>query len=61
MFVIIIGILFASGLQFFTVSTLNFASFSEISFSFALSPDIIIGSLIFACVMGIFGGFSPSI
>jgi len=57
----IIGIFFASGLQFFTISTLNFASFSELSFSFAITPDIIIGSLIFACVMGIFGGFFPSI
>jgi len=57
----IIGILFASGLQFFTISTLNFASFSEISFSFALTPGIIISSLIFACVMGIFGGFLPSV
>ncbi len=57
----IIGIFFASGLQFFTVSTLNFASFSEISFSFAITPNIIIGSLIFACAMGIFGGFLPSV
>ena len=57
----IIGILFASGLQFFTISTLNFASFSEISFSFALSPNIIIDSLIFACVMGVLGGFLPSV
>ena len=57
----VIGIFFASGLQFFTISTLNFASFSEISFSFALSPNIIIGSLIFACTMGILGGFLPSV
>ena len=57
----IIGVAFASGLQFFSISTLNFASFSEISFSFALSSDIIIGSLIFACSMGIFGGFLPSV
>ncbi len=57
----IIGIAFASGLQFFSISTLNFASFSEISFSFALSSNIIIGSLIFACVMGLLGGFLPSV
>ncbi|PJA98410.1 MAG: multidrug ABC transporter permease [Ignavibacteriales bacterium CG_4_9_14_3_um_filter_30_11] len=57
----IIGIFFASGLQLFTISTLNFASFSEISFYFAITPDIIIGSLIFSCIMGIFGGFFPSI
>ena len=57
----VIGILFASGLQFFTISTLNFASFSEISFSFALTPSIILGSLLFACAMGILGGFLPSV
>ncbi len=56
----ILGILLASVLQFFSVSTLNFSSFSELSFSFAMSSDIIISSLIFASIMGIFGGFLPS-
>ncbi len=57
----IIGMFLASGLQFFSISTLNFASFSELQFKFALSPDIIISSLIFAIVMGIVGGFFPSL
>ncbi len=56
-----IGILLASFLQFFSISTLNWNSFSEIAFSFALSPDIVISSLIFAVLMGIVGGFFPSI
>jgi len=55
------GLLLASTLQFFSISTLNFASFSELAFSFSLSPDIIISSLIFAAIMGITGGFLPSI
>jgi ABC-type antimicrobial peptide transport system permease subunit len=55
-----VGILLASFLQFFSVSTLNWSSFSEIAFSFALSPEIIINSLIFAVLMGLFGGFLPS-
>ena len=57
----IVGLILASFLQFFSISTLNFASFSELQFSFAVSPSIIISSLIFALVMGIVGGFLPSI
>jgi ABC-type antimicrobial peptide transport system permease subunit len=56
-----IGLFLASFLQFFTISTFNFSSFSELAFSFALSPSIIIYSLIFALIMGIMGGFLPSI
>jgi putative ABC transport system permease protein len=57
----LIGILIASLLQFFTISTLNFDSFAELTFSFALSPAIIISSLVFAILMGIIGGFLPSV
>lgn len=55
------GILFASILQFFSISTLNYASFAELSFKFAMSPSIIISSLIFASLMGILGGFLPAV
>ena len=57
----LIGIFLASFLQFFNISTLNFGSFAELSFSFSLSPSIVISSLIFAVVMGIIGGFLPSV
>lgn len=57
----IIGLILASFLSFFKISTLNFGSFSEIEFSFALSSSIIISSLIFAVTMGIIGGFLPSV
>jgi len=56
----VLGIFLASFLQFFTISTLNFQSFSELAFSFALSPSIVISSLIFALVMGLLGGFLPA-
>jgi putative ABC transport system permease protein len=56
-----IGLVLASFLQFFSISTMNFTSFSELAFSFALSPSIIINSLIFALLMGIMGGFLPSV
>ncbi len=56
-----IGIFLASFLQFFSISTLNFSSFSELAFSFALSPAIIVSSLVFAIIMGFVGGFLPSV
>ncbi len=55
------GLFLASFLQFFTISTLNWSSFAELSFSFALSPGIIISALVFSALMGIIGGFLPSV
>jgi len=57
----LLGLGFASMLQFFTISTLNFGSFSELAFSFALSPSIIAVSLGFALLMGLAGGFLPAL
>jgi ABC-type lipoprotein release transport system permease subunit len=57
----IIGLAIASLLQFISISTLNFNSFSELAFSFALSPGIILWTLFFAALMGFFGGFLPSV
>jgi putative ABC transport system permease protein len=56
-----LGLLLASSLQFFTISTLNFSSFSELAFSFALSPSIIVMSLGFSLLMGLIGGFLPAV
>lgn len=55
------GLVLASFLQFFTVSTLNFGSFSELAFTFALSPSIVIFSMLFAVLMGLIGGFFPAV
>jgi ABC-type lipoprotein release transport system permease subunit len=57
----LVGILLASMLQFFSISTLNFGSFSELEFSFALAPDIVGSSLFFALTMGVIGGFLPAL
>ena len=57
----VIGLGIASLLQFFTISTLNFGSFSELAFSFALSPAIIAISLGFSLLMGLVGGFLPAV
>jgi len=55
------GLLAATFLQAFTISTTNFQSFSELAFSFALTPKIVAGSLAFALAMGLAGGFLPAV
>jgi putative ABC transport system permease protein len=57
----LLGLGIASLLQFFTISTLNFGSFSELAFSFAISPEIVAISLGFSLLMGLIGGFLPAI
>jgi ABC-type lipoprotein release transport system permease subunit len=56
-----IGVLLASGLSFTRVSTVNFASFSEIGFGFTLTVGIVIGAFFFALSMGVLGGFLPAV
>jgi len=57
----VLGLLAASFLSFVTVSTTNFDTFSELAFSFSVSPSIAIGSLVFALAMGVIGGFLPAV
>jgi len=57
----VVGLFFAAFLQFFTISTINFGSFSELAFGFALSPSIIFSSLVFSVFMGLIGGFLPAV
>ena len=56
----IVGLFLASFLQFFSLSTLNYGSFAELEFSFALSPSIVGWSLSFSLFMGFAGGFLPA-
>ncbi len=55
-----IGLFFASFLQFFTISTLNFQTFSELAFSFTLTFGIFYKSLLFSLIMGFVGGVLPA-
>jgi ABC-type antimicrobial peptide transport system permease subunit len=57
----IAGLIIASFLQMITVSTMNFSTFSELAFSFSLSPAIILESMAFALLMGFLGGFLPAL
>jgi ABC-type antimicrobial peptide transport system permease subunit len=55
------GLVAASFLTAITVSTTNFQSFSELAFSFTLTPRIVVQALVFALLMGFVGGFLPAI
>ena len=55
------GLFFASFLQFFTVSTTNFQTFSELAFSFSLDALIALKAMAFALAMGFAGGILPSL
>ena len=55
------GLLIASGLQFVSISTTNFGSFSEVAFGFTLSTSIVISSMLFSLFMGFVGGFIPAV
>ncbi len=56
-----IGLFFASFMQFISISTVNFQTFSELAFKFTLTPDIILESMIFALAMGLIGGVLPAL
>lgn len=56
-----LGLFLATFLQTVTISTLNFATFSELAFGFELSPGIVLWCFVFAVVMGVVGGFLPAV
>ena len=56
-----VGLFFASFMQFITISTVNFQTFSELAFKFTLTPNIILQSMIFALAMGLIGGVLPAL
>jgi ABC-type antimicrobial peptide transport system permease subunit len=56
----LIGLVAASFMQVFTISTMNFQTFAEIAFSFTLTLRIVVMSLVFAVLMGFIGGFLPA-
>jgi putative ABC transport system permease protein len=45
----------------FQVSTLNFASFSQVVFNFAVTPDLLLDGLRVAVIIGVVGGLFPAI
>ncbi|QWV98393.1 ABC transporter permease [Geomonas nitrogeniifigens] len=56
----VLGLFAASFMQLITISTMNWASFSELAFSFTLNVSIVWKSLLFSAVMGLVGGVLPA-
>ena len=55
------GLAAASGMQFLSVSTMNWQTFAELAFSFTLTGRIVFSSLLFSLVMGFIGGVLPAV
>ncbi len=61
----VIGGLIGSGIAFlffngYTASTWG-GTFSQVSFNFAVTPDLIVRGIIWSCLLGLIGGLFPSI
>ncbi len=55
-----VGVLSGSLLQFVTISTMNWETFSELAFGFKLTPSIAAYTLAFSVGMGLIGGVLPA-
>ena len=55
-----VGLFFASFMQFITVSTVNFQTFSELAFKFTLTGPIVLQAMSFSLIMGLIGGLLPA-
>lgn len=57
----LVGVSCASFLQLVTISTMNWQTFSELSFSFRLTVATAMKSICFSLVMGLAGGLVPAL
>jgi ABC-type antimicrobial peptide transport system permease subunit len=56
----VVGCLLALPVNGIATGTMNFRTFSELAFSFRITPDLVISALIFSLVLGFIGGLLPS-
>jgi ABC-type lipoprotein release transport system permease subunit len=56
----VIGCLLALPINGLVTSTTNWANFSEVAFSFRVTPGLLASGVAFAIVMGVLGGFFPA-
>jgi len=55
------GALAYIGFNGYQTSTMNWQSFSQVAFAFAVTPALLIQGLSYALVMGLLGGFFPAV
>jgi putative ABC transport system permease protein len=57
----VLGIIGALCMSFVKLSMMNFATWQEVTFSFDPNPAVLVISLFFGAIMGVFGGFFPAL
>lgn len=62
----VIGGVLGGGLAYvvfngFQATTMNWQTFSQVAFAFAVTPALLVTAIIWAAVIGLFGGFFPAI
>ena len=57
----IVGVLASLALGAVKFTMMNFSSFSEITFAFNPTPEILLTAVLFGGIMGILGGFFPAV
>ena len=55
------GALAYLGFNGFQTSTMNWQTFSQVAFGFAVTPSLLIQGLVYALIMGLLGGLFPAI
>jgi len=55
------GTLVYFGLNGYQASTLNWASFSQITFAFTVTPRLLLTGLVYSLALGLFGGLLPGL
>ena len=56
----VLGCLLALPINLLTTGTTNLQTFSEVAFAFRTSPGLLLMGMIFALLIGLFGGFFPA-
>jgi putative ABC transport system permease protein len=62
----LVGAVIGAGIAYavfngFQVSTLNFQTFSQVAFAFAVTPELLVQGVVWAMVIGFFGGLFPAV
>jgi len=50
-----------AGFNGFQTSTINWQTFSQVAFAFAVTPGLIVAGIVYALVMGLLGGLLPAV
>ena len=55
------GALVYLGLNGYQASTLNWASFSQITFAFTVTPGLLVTGIVYSLILGFVGGLLPAL